>query len=192
MTTPRQRNRLPADAPWAADNGKFGQGWPGPEAWFLWLQREVRRYGAEQCQFAVAPDVPFDATGTYHESRPWLPWIRDLGIPAAYAAQNGAEHDLLPWGEFDVLFLAGDTEWKTGPIAQQLTREATARGIATHMGRVNSLKRLRIAEWFGCASADGTYIARAPRINLRRCLDWLATLERIPSLAAELAPDGGT
>jgi hypothetical protein len=183
MTTPAQGNRIPDGAEWGADNGKFGKGWPGPEAWYLWLADRVREYGPERCRFAVAPDVPFDAAGTFAESAPWLPFIRDLGIPAAFAAQNGCEHgDLIPWDDLDVLFLAGDTAWKTGPVAERLSREANARGKGVHMGRVNSLKRLRIAEWFGCDSADGTYVAFGPSKNLARALGWTAELDRQPSL----------
>lgn len=186
MTTPAQGNVLPLDTPWAADNGKFGKGWPGHDAWFDWLARQVDRYGAEKCLFAVAPDVPFDAAGTLRESRPWLERIRDLGIGAGFAAQDGCDLLGVPWGEFDALFLAGSTEWKIGPVAQRLSREAKERGLWVHMGRVNSLRRLRIAEWFGCDSVDGTYLKFGPDVNLQRLLGWGDALDRKPSLATVL------
>ncbi|MGP4001727.1 hypothetical protein [Streptomyces sp. 8N706] len=183
MTTPAQGNRIPDGCQWAADNGKFGKGWPGAEAWFSWLTRQVERYGGpERCLWAVAPDVPFDPVGTLAESRPWLPRIRELGIPAAFAAQDGCENGLLPWEGFDVLFLAGSTEWKIGPVAERLAREATRRGKDVHMGRVNSRQRLRTAEWFGCASADGTYLAFGPEKNLGRLCGWLGEMGHQPSL----------
>lgn len=187
MTTPTQGNVLPESCWWGADNGKFGKGWPGPEAWFLWLKDTVTRYGTERCLFAVAPDVPFDAYGTLHESRPWLPMIRDLGIPVAFAAQDGCENDLMPgWDEFDVLFLAGTTEWKTGQVALALSWEAKGRGLRVHMGRVNSRKRLRTAESFGCDTADGTYFAFGPLINLARMGQWAAEIAAQPSLGSAL------
>ncbi len=183
MTTPAQGNRIPDGAMWAADNGKFGKGWPGADAWYAWLQRQVAEYdGPERCLWAVAPDVPFDAVGTLAESLPWLAKIRALGIPAAFAAQDGCEHGLIPWGEFDVLFLAGSTEWKIGPVAERLSREAKERGLQIHMGRVNSRLRLGIAEWFGCDSADGTYLAFGPEKNLARLSGWLDEIEQQPSL----------
>jgi hypothetical protein len=182
MTTPAQGNRIPDGALYACDNGKFGKGWPGADRWFEWLCTTVDRYGPERCLWAVAPDVPFDAAGTLAESLPWLARIRELGIPAAFAAQDGCDELGVPWDAFDVLFLAGSTEWKTGPVAEQLAREAKARGKTVHMGRVNSLARLRTAEWFGCDSADGTYLAFGPAKNLARLTDWLDELHHTPSL----------
>lgn len=182
MTTPAQGNRVPPGAVWAADNGKFGKGWPGESRWWAWLQGQVAVYGPARCAWAVAPDVPFDAAGTLAESTPWLGRIRSLGIPAAFAAQDGCDELGLPWDEFDVLFLAGSTEWKVGPIAHRLTLEARDCGKQVHMGRVNSLERLRIAEAFGCHSADGTYLAFGPEINLGRLLGWLDELADRPSI----------
>ncbi|MFD8384289.1 hypothetical protein ACFV2X_38205 [Streptomyces sp. NPDC059679] len=182
MTTPAQGNRIPDGALYACDNGKFGKGWPGADAWYDWLTRTVDRYGADRCLWAVAPDVPFDAASTLAESRPWLSKIRELGIPAAFAAQDGCEDDLIPWGEFDVLFLAGSTEWKIGPTAQRLAEEATTRGLKVHMGRVNSRQRLRIAEVYGCDTADGTYLAFGPQQNLPQLLSWLREIHLAPCL----------
>src|SRR5262245_62932689 len=75
MTTPAQGNVVPEGAWWAADNGRFGKGWPGPEKWWTWLETTVTRYGPDRCLFALAPDVPFDAAGTLEQSLPWLPRI---------------------------------------------------------------------------------------------------------------------
>lgn len=187
MTTPAQGNVLPEGCWYGADNSMFGKGWPGFEAWFRWLKETVERYGAERCLFAVAPDEPFDAYRTYHKSLPWLLEIRDLGVPAAFAAQDGCEHGLLPsWDEFDVLFLAGTTEWKIGQVALSLSWEAKSRGKRVHMGRVNSRKRLRIAESFGCDTADGTYFAFGPLINLARMGQWAAEIAAQPSLGSAL------
>jgi hypothetical protein len=182
MTTPAQGNKIPDGAMYACDNGKFGKGWPGAEPWFGWLTRTVTRYGADRCLWAVAPDVPFDAASTLVESLPWLTRIRQLGIPAAFAAQDGCENGHVPWDEFDVLFLAGSTEWKIGPVACRLSEEAHARGKTVHMGRVNSRRRMQIADVYGCDSADGTFLAFGPDTNLPQLLGWLSELDRTPSL----------
>ncbi|MEE1765299.1 hypothetical protein [Streptomyces sp. SP18BB07] len=133
MTTPAQGARIPDGALFACDNSRFGSDgkgryWPGAEAWFDWLIRTVHRYGPDRCLWALAPDQPFDAAATLTQSLPWLARIRELGVPAAYAAQDGCEEPgLLPWDAFDILFLAGSTEWKLGPVAERLAREAKAR-----------------------------------------------------------------
>ncbi|MFD5128974.1 hypothetical protein [Streptomyces olindensis] len=182
MTTPAQGNRIPDGALIGADNGCFGKGYPGDDEWFDWLCASVDRYGADRFLFAVAPDVPFDAASTLAKSLPWLARIRECGVPAAFAAQDGCDLLGIPWEAFDVLFIAGSTAWKTGPTAERLARESKARGKAVHMGRVNSLRRLRIAEWFGCDTADGTYLAYGPTKNLARLRRWLDELRHTPSL----------
>lgn len=190
MTTPKQGNRVPDGCLIGADNGCFakgGKGYPGDDRWFDWLATRVDAYGASRFAFAVAPDVPFDAAGTLRKSLPHLARIRELGVPAAFAAQDGCDTLGVPWDDFDVLFLAGSAgpgtpNWKIGPVAERLSREANERGKWVHMGRVNSLERLRIAEWFGCKSADGTYIAYGPDKNLPKVLGWADALHHTPSL----------
>ncbi|OIJ99016.1 hypothetical protein BIV25_10945 [Streptomyces sp. MUSC 14] len=122
-----------------------------------------------------------NAAATLAQSLPWLPQIRSLDVPAVFAAQDGSEHGLIPWHLIDVLFLAGSTEWKTSPAARRLALEARERGLAVHMGRVNSRRRLHIAQAFGCTSADGTYLAFGPDTNLPRLLAWLNELQTTPT-----------
>lgn len=172
IATPKQGNALPPGVTWVADNGCFGKGYPGDDAWLAWLAS----YSTEErsrCMFAVAPDVVGDAVATLARSRPWLARIRALGYPAAFVAQNGAEDMVLPWDEFDALFIGGDTAWKLGPHARALTAEAKRRGKWVHMGRVNSARRLRYADAIGCDSADGTFIAFGPDQNLPKVMGWL-------------------
>jgi hypothetical protein len=171
IDTPAQGNTLPDGVRWCADNGCFGTGYPGDTGFFGFL--EARAAAVSRCSFTVAPDVPFDAAATLARSLPFMDKIRGLGYPAALAAQNGLEHLTVSWDDFDVLFLGGDTPWKLGPAARRLTAKARARGKHVHMGRVNSLRRLRYAHAIGCDSADGTYLAFGPDVNLPTLLGWL-------------------
>lgn len=189
MIGPFQGNRLPEGVLCGADVGTFTAdgprvNWIGHDRWYEWLSAQVGRYGTGAFHFALAPDVPFDAAGTLRMASPWLGRIRDLGVPAGFAAQNGCDTLGLPWEDLDVLFLAGDTAWKVGPVAHRLTMEAKERGKRVHMGRVNSLRRLQIAEWFGCDTADGTFLKFGPDINLGRVARWLSEMSNRPSLAA--------
>lgn len=175
MLAPGGGSNVPPGTLYGCDNGRFGKGWPGHAEWILWVRRRVERFGVQHCLFAVAPDVPMNAVATLDESLPWLCEIRDIGIPAAFAAQDGSEASkMIPWDAFDVLFLGGSTSWKIGPEARSLASEAMRRGKAVHMGRVNSGKRFRLAREMGCQSVDGTFLAFGPNKNLPRLMKWLA------------------
>lgn len=139
--------------------------------------------------WATAPDVVGDYAATSARSFPVLERIRELGVPAAYVAQNGMEDDLegFEWDRIDVLFLGGDDAFKLGPAGAACVAAAKAHGKRVHMGRVNSLKRLRYADAIGCDTADGTYLARAGRQGTSKVLGWLDQLAAEWTLELELA-----
>lgn len=170
ITTPNQGNSPVEGAEWCADNGCFSAGYPGEGPWWSWLRSKVAS-SVGPCAFAVAPDVVGDARATLGRSLPWLHRIRSLGVPAAFVLQDGAW--FVPWDEFDVLFIGGSTEFKLGAAAREFTAEALTEGKAVHMGRVNSKKRLQYASDIGCSTADGTFIAFGPDVNLPKMLRWL-------------------
>lgn len=177
VETPAQgRNQVPPGAVWCADNGCFGKGWPGYERWWAWLEQHP---GRELCLFATAPDVVGDAVATLERSLPWLPKIRELGIPAALVAQDGLEDLEVPWSAFDVLFVGGSTDWKLGPAARRLVGEAKRRGLSVHMGRVNSRRRWDYAREIGCDSVDGTKLTFGPAEGLARVLSWVASNDQL-------------
>lgn len=160
----------PFGVEWIADNSVFGGKYPGDEAYLTWLDGLSNKH---LCRFAVAPDVVCDHEATLHRSLPLLASIRRTSGRVAFVAQNGATPSWVPWPLFDALFLGGDTDWKLGADARDLVRSAKRQGKWVHMGRVNSLKRLRYADAIGCDSADGTYLALGPDINLPNVLGWL-------------------
>lgn len=174
ISTPKQGNRIPENARVCLDNGVFGKGYPGDEKWLEWVTKHQPI--ADRVLFVVAPDVVGDAEATLERSRPFLPIIRGLGFPAAYVAQDGQEFFDPPWDEFDCLFIGGTTEWKLGPHVTHLIREAKRRGKWVHAGRVNSKRRFAYFELLGCDSADGTYIAFGPDVNLPTVLHWTQSL----------------
>jgi hypothetical protein len=176
IDTPAQGNTRPSGVAWCADNGCFSEGYPGDDQWFDWLERNAG--DSATCLFATAPDVVADAEATLTRSLPWLPRIRALGYPAALVAQDGLESLEIPWDSFDVLFVGGSTEWKLGPHAREVVRQAKTRGKWVHMGRVNSEKRYRYALAIGCDSADGTYLTFGPDKNLPKVRAWLRVVDQ--------------
>jgi hypothetical protein len=169
-------DRLGAFPFYAIDNGCYAKGEQFDLPGYLdWLRVIGQRPDVEQCLFATAPDVVGDALATLARSLPVLPLIRAAGLPAAFVAQDGSEAPgLIPWSEIDAVFLGGSTEWKLSPAAEAVVSEARRRGKWVHMGRVNSLRRLQLAESWGCDSADGTMIAFGPSENLAKLCGWLA------------------
>lgn len=173
---PNQAKVAPIDAAhaggavWCADNGAFSDKFDETK-WWAFLTANAHR--AATCRFAVAPDVVGDAAATLERSLPWLPKIRALGYPAALVAQDGLEHLMIPWDDFDALFIGGTTDWKLGPAARTIAAEAKLRGKWLHMGRVNSEKRFAYARAIGCDSVDGTFLTYGPARRLPDLLAWI-------------------
>lgn len=199
ITTPASQNLLEPGTTWCADNGIYSRAYPGDGQYLRWLSTLP---DPARCRFAVAPDVVADHHATLERSWPMLRRIREVGLPVALCAQNGAAPDDLPWDYIDVVFLAGIlecapcgfvpdlpdlmpgepnfcpdghlmTEWKTGDVAAAITTEAKTRDKWVHMGRVNTKRRMQAAKRMGCDSADGTYLAFGPDQNLPSLLGWL-------------------
>lgn len=162
---------------WGADNGCFAEHKTGrpfdADAWLAWL---AARPDVDRCLFAALPDRVGDAVATLKRSSQYVDQVLDLGYRPALVAQEGLEDlvDEVPWSTIGCLFIGGEfDEWKLGPAAAELVAEANQRGVWTHMGRVNSWKRITYAASIGCDSADGTFLARAPTVNLPRMLSWI-------------------
>src|SRR5215211_5688048 len=182
IVTPHMGNKVDlTQTKWGGDNGMFARPELFDEAEYLsWI--ESRRYTSATCLFITAPDVVGNAASTWTLTAPILPRIRALGFPASLVAQDGFDASAVDWSAFDVLFLGGSTEWKLSHHARDAVSEAKRHGKRTHMGRVNSLLRLRTAALWGCDTADGTFLAFGPDKNTPRLLKWLDALKREPVL----------
>ena len=186
MATPDMGNRLPAGPFWAFDNACFAH--PGEFDWDRWeraLRRRIAEAGADRLLFVVAPDVPFDAEGTVKRFAQYRDRLKALGLPLAFVTQDGMGTEDIPWGDVDAVFVGGSTAWKTGHESAAIVTSARERGKWVHMGRVNSLKRLRVAVSMGCHSADGTFLKYGPDTNLARLLGWLRSIATEPPMRLE-------
>jgi hypothetical protein len=167
--------------PWAVDNGAFSG---FDEARFLRLLDRCQ--GQPGCLFVVAPDVVVDAKATLAAWPWWSVLIRARGLPVAFVGQDGQESLPLP-DDLDAYFVGGSTRWKLSQVSADLCTEARRRGCHVHVGRVNSLRRLRTAFDFGADSCDGSGYSRFAAVArskgrtdmlLERHLDFLEQLER--------------
>lgn len=159
---------------WAADNGCY----PPENPWSC--AKWARMLGAiEDAQlswplFCLVPDRPFDHEGTLRRWERYAPVVVAFGYPTAFAIQDGATVETVPWDQLDVAFLAGTTGWKCGEPAYEMALEARNRDKWVHMGRVNSWERLDWASRIGCDSADGTFMKHGkPEDMVARLRVWL-------------------
>lgn len=180
MLSPKNHNSVRAveaiGLPWGADNGCF-RGFD--RLLFRGFLNRLR--GARRLRWIVCPDAVGDARATLSLWEEWYAEVRSAG-PVAFVAQDGQETLRLPWRDIECLFLGGTTAWKLSRAAADLAQEARRQGKWLHMGRVNTLKRLRYAWDLGCASVDGSCYSRFADKFLLWSLRYLRRLEAQPQL----------
>jgi hypothetical protein len=160
---------------WAADNGCFSDNW-NADKWRRWLE------STSGAIFATAPDVVADAAATRQRWDEWHDVVTGTGHAPAYVIQDGQDDVDVPWGDMAAIFVGGSTAYKLSESARRHVAEAKRRGLWAHMGRVNSFNRLRLADDWGCDSADGTFLAFGPDANTPRLIRWLHRLNSEPRL----------
>lgn len=180
LTHVSQRNQ-PSDGKWvwAADNACFtAQNWD-KNAWLRWLESKNDPTSA---LFATIPDVVGDHAATLKRWPQFQKQVAELGYVPAFILQNGCTANDVPWDECGAVFIGGDTTWKLSEQAFRIVIEARSRGHWVHMGRVNSLRRLQIAQSWGCNSVDGTYLAFGPDVNSIRLIEMMRRIASQPAL----------
>jgi hypothetical protein len=174
LLTPANRNSVAAvvatGLPWAIDNGAYS-GFDR-EA-FDHLARE-KAVGQPGLLWVAAPDTVGNAESTLFKFEYWQPRLAAGGLPIAFVGQDGLESLEPPWDRFECLFLGGSTAWKLSSAAWDLAAEAKRRGKLVHIGRVNSLRRMRVAQIFGCDSIDGSSASMFGDKYIHKYLRWLA------------------
>jgi hypothetical protein len=145
---------------YALDNGAwtaYRQGRPFDERSFL---RAVDLLGAG-AQFVVVPDIVCGGLASLRLSERWLPRLEGVGGRRLIAVQNGmVPTDVRHLLSAEVgIFVGGDSAWKesTLPAWGKLAEETRS---YLHVGRVNTVRRIRLCHQAGAASFDGTSVTR--------------------------------
>ena len=167
IDTPAQGNVREPEVDWCADNGCYSSKWD-EQKWWAWLVRQDRTM-----RFATCPDVVGDWDATVERFNKFQLKMKAEGLPVACVAQDGATHTTIPWDDIDCVFIGGTTEFKLSATSEQIMREGNMRGVWVHVGRVNSLRRLKWAKARGADSCDGTFLTFGPDVNLPKLLRWL-------------------
>jgi hypothetical protein len=153
---------------WAADNDCFQQ--LDPDAY----RKMLHTIPTDGCKFVTAPDVVGDHKATLARWSRWSPLLSRLGFPAAFVIQDGCHTFRQVPDDASAVFIGGTTRYKLSTVAQQITADAKAAGRWVHMGRVNTVRRIQLAQSWGCDSIDGTSFSMFSDTYIPRALRMLA------------------
>ena len=125
----------------------------------------------------VLPDIVAGGLASLRFSLDWLDALRNRpqlrGTQYLLAVQNGMEpqHIAPLVGPEIGIFVGGDTPWKLATMAAW-ARLAHERGAICHVGRVNTVRRIRLCAAAGADSFDGSGVSRfasaLPPLDLAR------------------------
>ena len=158
------KNGVPTTA-FALDNGAWGaflRGDSWDEGAFLQL---VDAFGAD-ADFVVVPDVVTDRDATLRSAETWLPRLE--GLRRYLALQDGMTwDDVVPFvADLEGVFVGGTTAWKLSTMAEW-GGFCRTRKLKLHVGRVNSVRRIRLCGDAGAHSFDGSVVSRYARVKLK-------------------------
>lgn len=162
LLTPADGNVAPPPKTvWGADNSVLTKS-GFDDAMFRQFLARIR--GRDDCKFVAAPDhveriegqIVGDAEKTLALWSKWRPIIRDHGLTPALVLQDGMATVDVPWLEVGAVFVGGSVRYKLSEAAGAIVAEANRRRLWTHMGRVNSARRILYAMAMGCRSVDGS------------------------------------
>jgi hypothetical protein len=168
--------------PYALDNGAFGAFTSG-EPWDVAAWRALLGW-AQGCGqrplWALVPDVVADKAGTLAAWERYCDEVIASGFRPAFAVQDGMTPDDIPGGA-EVLFVGGSTEWKWSTASMWCAAHPWV-----HIGRVNTLRWLRVAAKHGARSVDGTGWFRGDKVQAEGLRQFLAEQAgEVPTLAQQ-------
>ena len=184
LMTPQHTGRICSlPLPWACDNAAFSN--PDDDKfWRLCIDASnTDRYHPPM--WVAVPDVVGDHAATLRLFDWWCEyWRAECGcipFPLAFVLQDGCRPAEVPWGEIEAVFVGGSTRFKLRE-SEALVRAAKDRGKLVHVGRVNTLRRLRFAHDLGADTVDGTAFSMFPDTYIERGVRYLQRLEQAPTL----------
>lgn len=158
--------------PYALDNGKwtaFTTGEPWNESRFIDV---VTAMGAD-ADFVVLPDIVEGGDESLALSIAWLDRVLAQTRVVLIATQDGMAASAVAQhlGPRVGLFVGGSTEFKEGTMAMWAAM-ARERGALCHVGRVNTVRRIRLCAAAGADSFDGSsaskYSVTLPMLDCAR------------------------
>ena len=153
--------------PYAIDNGAWTAFQQGREFDSLAFRTLLESHG-RGADWIVCPDVVADAVASLRMTERWLPEVSAVGARVLVAVQDGmAPDDVAPWVRGGCgVFLGGSTEWKLDRM-QAWGDWCASEGAYYHVARVNTGRRIKMAQLSRAHSVDGTSATRFS-VNIRR------------------------
>lgn len=153
---------LPHDlSRYALDNGAWSAHINGVPFNVPAFERALIRFG-HGADFIAIPDIVASPESLAF-SRSWVDRLAVFGVPLMLVVQDGMKPpdvaDLTAAGIG--IFVGGSTAWKLSTLAGWC-RFATAQGVMSHVGRVNTARRIAMCIAAGATSFDGTSVTQFP------------------------------
>jgi len=158
------KTKLRPWVPFACDNDAFAA-WQNGTPWNEGLYFKFLDWVATQAQepmWVAVPDVVTDREATLENWGKYAPRCRAYGYPLAFVMQDGMAADDVP-PDADLIFVGGSYRWKWRNL-EWICRTFSR----VHVGRVNTLGKLRRSHELGVESVDGTGWFRRPEADFRK------------------------
>lgn len=152
------KTRLRSWLPYALDNDAFSA-WQHGDEWSEANYYSFLEWVANQDYsplWAAVPDVVADPDATHARWEQYAPTVKEYGWPLAFVVQDGMTPSDVP-DDAEVVFVGGTYKWKWRSV-----EAFTEQFDRVHIGRVNTIQKLRRSEELGAESVDGTGWFRRP------------------------------
>jgi len=155
-------SRAPEGFRYALDNGAWTAYQQQAPFNFVKFVKALAAYGAN-ADWVVAPDIVEGGAASLELSLSWLRYVQSETTRVLIAVQDGVVHnDIAAYLKQDVgIFIGGSTPWKLATLGYwgDLGRRCNC---WVHVGRVNSMRRIRLCAVAGAHSFDGTSVTKFP------------------------------
>lgn len=162
LLTPRSGNSISSmdNFLWAADNAAFKN---FDEKKFFLMLEKIKN---QNPLFVCCPDVWGDSRETLNLFNKWNSIIKSYGLKSAFVLQDGIKIDEVPFEKIDAVFIGGSDKFREEKEIIKIVNRAKELNKWVHMGRVNTLKRIRFAHSIGCDSVDGSGFSMFPNTHI--------------------------
>jgi hypothetical protein len=170
MLSPAYACRPVVGMGYALDNGAWSAYTTGRPAEWSAFRAMLRAHGPA-ADFVVAPDLVMGGAASLDLSIAWLEECRAHCPRVLIAVQPGMDRAAVRalLSPAVGVFVGGDTEWKIATM-RAWADDARASGSWSHVGRVNTARRIALCAAAGVTSFDGSGPSRFSRIHRRLSL----------------------